>query len=309
MSREPDAGLQPEPGTDAQDTEDAVTGTGTRPPDGDSGCDRAGPDCEPSVNMLALPSRPGTRARMLVTACADEHGEVLEGVPAGQDPGWVLGDGDVVVDIAWPGGPGSHRGTDVAVRQMICGDLVLVARWEGLGSGWPERVRPAVAAVMKLYCAVELAGGEIYLQPPEQWPPEPVMVPAAGLQPQLAAESPGVWPGMLAPLLEAGVLQPGEILTWRRRNIGTSYTVTVLPGGALQTADGRVHATVCAATAHACGRHGSNGWLSWRRADGLSLDSLRQPLLARYPHLYSSRTASAPQPDSPERSRTGHDCP
>lgn len=155
---------------------------------------------------------------------------------------------------------------------------------------------------MRLYCAVELVGGEIYLQPPEQWPAEPVMVAAAGPQPRLTAEGPGVGPGMLAPLLEAGVLQPGETLTWWRRNSGTSYTVTVLPGGALRTADGRVHATVCAATAHACGQHGSNGWLAWRRADGVSLDNLRQPLLARYPHLYHPRTASArhrPRPASP----------
>jgi hypothetical protein len=100
---------------------------------------------------------------------------------------------------------------------------------------------------MNQYSALELAGGEIYLQPPDQWPPEPVIIPAAGAQPQATARSHGVTSGVLAPLLEAGVLQPGETLTWRRRNKGATYTAAVLPGGALQTADGRVHATACAA--------------------------------------------------------------
>src|SRR6202035_487168 len=139
------------------------------------------------------------------------------------------------------------------------------------------------------YSALELAGGEIYLQPPGQWPPEPVIIPAAGPQPQATAHSPGVTSGVLAPLLEAGVLQPGETLTWRRRNKGATYTATVLPGGALQTGDGRVHATVCAAAVHVSGIYGSNGWQAWRRADGVSLDNLRQPLLTRYPHLFSPR--------------------
>jgi hypothetical protein len=135
---------------------------------------------------------------------------------------------------------GSHPGTDVAIRQMAGGDLVVVAAWEDLGPGWPERARPAVAAVMNLYSALELAGGEIYLQPPGQWP-QPVATPPARPQPQTTtAHSPPITSGVLAPLLEAGVLQPGETLTWRRRNKGAAYTATVLPGGALQTADGRV---------------------------------------------------------------------
>lgn len=300
MSRTSDERVQRQPGQQApapgpQDTEDAAHGTDTKLPGaGDAlSAGRGGPASEPFTDVLALQSRPGTRARLLVTVCGDGHGSAFEGVAVGGDPGWVLGGGDVVLDISWPGGPGSHPGTDVAIRQMICGDLVLVAEWEGLGPGWPERARPAVAAVMKLYSAVELAGGEIYLQPPDQWPQESAATPPARPQPQVtAAHNPAVTSGILAALLEAGVLQPGETLTWRRRNKGVTYTVTVLPGGALQTADGRVHATVCAATANASGRHGSNGWLAWRRADGVSLDDLRQPLLTRYPHLFSPRTPS-----------------
>ena len=126
MSCEPDTGMRPEPGTavpapGAQATQDAVNGTGTRLPGGGSRCDSADLASEPFTSVLALPSRPGAQARMLVTACADGYDEVFEGVCAGQAPGWVLGGGDVVLDITWPGGPGSDRRTDVAVRQMICG--------------------------------------------------------------------------------------------------------------------------------------------------------------------------------------------
>lgn len=114
MSCEPDAGMPREPGTavpapGAQATQDAVNGTGSRLPDGGSGCGSADPASEPFTSMLALPPRPGAQPRMLVTACADGHGEVFEGVCAGQDLGWVLGGGDVVLDIAGAGGPGSDR--------------------------------------------------------------------------------------------------------------------------------------------------------------------------------------------------------
>src|SRR6266567_6414793 len=296
MRRASDEGVHHEPGHLAQagpqDTGDAGHGTRTRLP---GTCDQPGPGCsaasEPVTDVLALRPWPGTQARLVVTACGDGPGTVFEGLPAG---GWALAGGDVVLDIAWRDGPGSHPGTDVAIRQMAGGDLVVVAAWEGLRSSWPERARPAVAAVMNLYSALELAGGEIYLQPPGQWP-QPAATQPARPQPQTTtARSPAITSGVLAPLLEAGVLQPGETLTWRRRNKGATYTATVLPGGALQTADGRVHATVCAAAVHVSGIYGSNGWQAWRRADGVSLGSLRQPLLTRYPHLYSPRT---PSPD------------
>jgi hypothetical protein len=82
MSREPDAGMQPGPGPDVQapharDAEDAVNGIGTRLPDGSSRCYGSGPASEPFTSVLALPSRPGTRATMVVTACADGHGDVI----------------------------------------------------------------------------------------------------------------------------------------------------------------------------------------------------------------------------------------
>src|SRR6266567_2148273 len=201
MSRASDEGVHHEPGHLAQagpqDTGDAGHGTRTRLP---GTCDQPGPGCsaasEPVTDVLALRPWPGTQARLVVTACGDGPGTVFEGLPAG---GWALAGGDVVLDIAWRDGPGSHPGTDVAIRQMAGGDLVVVAAWEGLRSSWPERARPAVAAVMNLYSALELAGGEIYLRPPGQWP-QPAATPPARPQPQTTtARSPAITSGVLAP--------------------------------------------------------------------------------------------------------------
>jgi hypothetical protein len=111
MSRTTDERMQRQPGQQApapgpQDTEDAAHRAGTKLPGaGDAlSAGRGGPASEPFTDVLALPSRPGTRARLLVTACDDGQGSAFEGVAVGGDPGWVLGDGDVVLDISWPGG-------------------------------------------------------------------------------------------------------------------------------------------------------------------------------------------------------------
>jgi len=82
MSREPDTGVQREPRTEvqaphAQDSEGAVTGTGL--PGGGDECSSAGSASEPFTSVLALPPRPGTRARVLVTACAEGRGGAFEG--------------------------------------------------------------------------------------------------------------------------------------------------------------------------------------------------------------------------------------
>ena len=100
---------------------------------------------------------------MLVTACGGAPGIVFEGLADSGGPGWALAGGDVVLDITWPTGQGSPPGASVTVGQMIGGNLVRVATWHGLGPGWPEQARPAVAAVMNLYAALESAGGEVYL--------------------------------------------------------------------------------------------------------------------------------------------------
>ena len=152
MSRASDEGVHHQPGHLAQagpqDTGDAGHSTPTRPPG--SG-DQPGPGCsaasKPVTDVLACgPPGPERRPGRSSPHAATGPGTVFEGLPAG--PGWVLAGGDVVLDIAWRDGPGSRPGTDVAIRQMICGDPVVVAGWEGPGRGWPERARPAVAAVM-----------------------------------------------------------------------------------------------------------------------------------------------------------------
>jgi hypothetical protein len=85
MSGTFDEGVQRQPGhrapaTGAQGTEDAAHDTGTRlPGPGDAlGPGRGGPASEPFTDVLALRSGPGTRARLLVTACGDEPGTVLD---------------------------------------------------------------------------------------------------------------------------------------------------------------------------------------------------------------------------------------
>jgi len=41
--------------------------------------------------------------------------------------------------------------------------------------------------------------------------------------------------------------------------------------------------------------HGRDRWLAWpARADGVSLDNLRQPLLARHPHLHHPQDRVSP---------------
>jgi hypothetical protein len=86
MQRQP--GQQP-PAPGPQDTEDAAHGTGTNLPGaGDAlSAGRGGPASEPFTDVLALPSQPGTRARLLVTACDDGHGSAFEGVAVSGDPG------------------------------------------------------------------------------------------------------------------------------------------------------------------------------------------------------------------------------
>lgn len=234
------------------------------------------------TDVLAMPAQPGARARLLVTACADEPGSVFEGRPVAGDPAEALYDGDVLLDIRRPGQSDCPPGSDAVISLMCCGNLRLVGTSNGLGHGWPERIRPVVATVMKLYAAIEMADGEIYLQPPDTWPretagPRPGPLSAAVGPRESAA-------GSLAPLLEAGMLRAGETLTWRRRNKGVRHTVTVLSGGAVQGTDGRIYPTVSAA-ARRFGGPGANGWTTWRRSDGTVLNDLRSQLLPRYPHL------------------------
>ncbi|MGA4902835.1 hypothetical protein ACPCAJ_34715 [Streptomyces griseoincarnatus] len=78
----------------------------------------------------------------------------------------------------------------------------------------------------------------------------------------------------VAPLLAAGLLTPGQRLTWRRRNLGETHTAYVTEGGYLRLEDG----TVCDSPSGACETVADckiNGWSVWHTDDGVSLSALR----------------------------------
>jgi hypothetical protein len=82
--------------------------------------------------------------------------------------------------------------------------------------------------------------------------------------------------GELLPLIEAGVLQPGETLEWRRRS--STHNAVVLRDGRLQLEDGSVFASPSAA-GRALSGYEVNGWRCWGRSrDRVRLSSLRDRL-------------------------------
>ena len=54
-------------------------------------------------------------------------------------------------------------------------------------------------------------------------------------------------------LIDAGLLTPGQKLTWHRRNRGEVHEATVTADARLRLADGSVHATASAAASHLAG--------------------------------------------------------
>ncbi|MFD6322222.1 hypothetical protein ACFWOL_04925 [Streptomyces sp. NPDC058442] len=90
----------------------------------------------------------------------------------------------------------------------------------------------------------------------------------------LALDAKPVRPGALGPLLDAGLLESGQRLLWRRRNLGQEYLAHVTPEGSLRLEDGRI----CDSPSGACDAvaHGKvNGWDAWRTDEGVSLSMLR----------------------------------
>ncbi|WP_158073003.1 restriction system modified-DNA reader domain-containing protein [Streptomyces kebangsaanensis] len=90
----------------------------------------------------------------------------------------------------------------------------------------------------------------------------------------LALDARPVRPGPLGPLLDAGLLEPGQRLVWRRRNLAQRYLAYVTPEGRLRLDDGRIYDSpsgACDAVAHCK----VNGWDAWRTGEGVSLSVLR----------------------------------
>lgn len=82
--------------------------------------------------------------------------------------------------------------------------------------------------------------------------------------------------GELAPLIEAGLLEVGQRLVWKRRQ--TTHEAAVTVDGSLRLSDGRVFGTPSGA-ARALSGYEVNGWRNWGRPeDDVRLSSLRDRL-------------------------------
>ena len=76
---------------------------------------------------------------------------------------------------------------------------------------------------------------------------------------------------LLADIVEAGILNPGDALVWRRANIGDSYRVLVTMDGKLDLGDGREVASPSAAVKELTGTTANAHKVFVRESDGMSL--------------------------------------
>ncbi|MFI7491510.1 hypothetical protein ACIBXA_24335 [Micromonospora echinaurantiaca] len=94
--------------------------------------------------------------------------------------------------------------------------------------------------------------------------------------PQVRSDRTGRAPGELAPLVQAGLLQAGENLVWKRRQ--STHRAVVTADGWLELEDGRSFETPSGAARTLSG-YEVNGWRNWGRArDAVRLSSLRDQL-------------------------------
>ncbi|MFI7682282.1 hypothetical protein ACIBWG_06345 [Streptomyces griseoaurantiacus] len=82
-------------------------------------------------------------------------------------------------------------------------------------------------------------------------------------------------PGGLAPMIDSGDLQVGEVLYWSRPRLGVRHEARVLPNGWLEF-QGRSYRTPSGAAVAAAGSQ-ADGWTAWRRErDDVIIGSLRK---------------------------------
>jgi hypothetical protein len=75
-------------------------------------------------------------------------------------------------------------------------------------------------------------------------------------------------------LLDAGLLQPDEELTWERPRLGQRYTAVVRANGSIELPDGRSYSSPSTAACEAAGIAAYDGWFGWA-AHGVALKDLR----------------------------------
>jgi hypothetical protein len=86
----------------------------------------------------------------------------------------------------------------------------------------------------------------------------------------------------LLPLIEAGLLRPGEELTWHWPRLHRTETVTVTADGRIKVPDGSAWPSPFQA-AHRIAGYQGNGWVYFKTADGRSLQELKTSLENREP--------------------------
>jgi hypothetical protein len=80
-------------------------------------------------------------------------------------------------------------------------------------------------------------------------------------------------PGQLGPLIRAGLLKPGERITWHRRNHADTYTFTVTAMGFLTDEDGTEYIGPNRAATRIAG-YPTKGWPVFKTASGTALADL-----------------------------------
>lgn len=83
----------------------------------------------------------------------------------------------------------------------------------------------------------------------------------------------------LTDLLDAGLLDAGDGLTWERPRLGATYSATVTDTGALLLPDGRTFSSPSRAAMDAADVPAYDGWNAWCTKDGLRLAELRTRLI------------------------------
>ncbi len=89
------------------------------------------------------------------------------------------------------------------------------------------------------------------------------------------------WKISVKELLDAGLLEFGEQLSWNRPKLGNSYLAKILENGDIQIEDGRVFYSPSGAAMSAAGIVSANGWIAWRvprLGENVSLADVQQIL-------------------------------
>lgn len=83
----------------------------------------------------------------------------------------------------------------------------------------------------------------------------------------------------LTDLLDAGLLEVGDALTWERPRLGAIYSAKVTDTGALLLSDGRSFSSPSRAAMDAAGVPAYDGWNAWCTENGIRLAELRTQLI------------------------------